>query len=118
MFTPNTHDIRDVLNRNMFKVLLEDGGRMQAFYDTVMKDDARIYSQLTCLRKCMERYFSLQQTNELVICTDCPHFRLQDFVQLTQRISGKVVEGGSSLYQPNKLKADLLLYSSIGQFAT
>jgi hypothetical protein len=94
-----------------------DGDRMQAFYDTVMKGDARIYSQLTCLRQCLERYFSLQQANELVICTDCPHFRLRDFVQLTERISLKVVEGGSNSYQPNKLKADLLLYSSIGQFA-
>jgi len=114
-FKPNTDDMRAAPSRDILEQLWAFGASVQAFDPVAMKEAYRIYGERSDLQLVNTPMDALKGADALLIVTEWKPFRSPDFALMRKLMNQPLVFDGRNLYDPARVRAAGLEYSSVGR---
>jgi UDPglucose 6-dehydrogenase len=112
-FKPRTDDMREAPSVPLIRALLGAGAAVQAYDPEAMKVARGIFgSKITYSDN---SYAALSGADALAIVTEWNEFREPDFARMRKQLRNPIIFDGRNLYNPEQLRAQGFIYSSIGR---
>jgi len=112
-FKPKTDDMREAPAIPIVEALLDKGAKVQAYDPEAIKVARSIFGQKVIYAT--KSYDALRGADALAIVTEWHEFREPDFPRMRKLMRTPVIFDGRNIYQPQQMKANGFIYSSIGR---
>ena len=114
-FKPRTDDMREAPSIPLIEGILAAGGQVRA-YDRAAKETAReVFGDR--ITYCDDEYAALDDSAALLLVTEWAEFRMPNWGEVKERMSGKHIFDGRNIYNPEALADQGFVYEGIGRRA-
>ncbi|MEK7136653.1 MAG: UDP-glucose/GDP-mannose dehydrogenase family protein [Patescibacteria group bacterium] len=112
-FKPDTDDMRHAPSVDIVTLILDKGGKVQAFDPVAMESARKILpAAVTLVSGDAE---ALNDADALLILTEWKHWKEWKAEEIAKRMKGKYIFDGRNVFEPEAMKAAGLQYVSIGR---
>lgn len=112
-FKPETDDMREAPALVVIEKLIEAGATVRAFDPVAMEETRRrIGNSITY---CSSKYDAAQGADAMALMTEWKQFRLPDWEEVKQAMSGRLIVDGRNIYEVEELRSLGFKYIRIGK---
>ncbi len=112
-FKPNTDDMREAPSLIIIEQLLKHNASVKA-YDPVAMEEAKKHLG-DRIQYSKDMYDALIDVDGLLLVTEWSEFRMPNFNVMAKLMKNRLILDGRNIYDPNELKENGFIYSSIGR---
>jgi UDPglucose 6-dehydrogenase len=112
-FKPRTDDMREAPAVPLIRALLAAGAAVQAYDPEAMKVAKSLFGSKVTYAD--NSYAALAGADALAIVTEWNEFREPDFARMRKQLRNPIIFDGRNLYNPEQIRAQGFIYSSIGR---